>query len=434
MHLKARSPSAVASVLGVLLSFVLAGQALAISWEPAVRLTQTDANGWPGSLGAAANRLHLVYRQLDADGRIIVYRRSTDGGVSWRAPVELSRPAAANSVRSSLSVEGVDIDVVWVEADFDTGTSAVWYRRSTDGGANWNAPLRVSPTTTNSQGIPAVTRSGSQVVVAYFDLATGRLYARRSLDGGALWQPRVAIGSSTLQPYEDGARDGVPALDFGTGVLYATWASSETSIVVRRSLDGGVTWGSTVTLETKADGTTPRVSAAGSQAMVTFGYFNSQVNGSARVRKTTDKGATWAPARQVSSGTRPASSQDVLRAGGKWRISYIQCLANDCSTSDGLFYRDSPDGVTWSTATRYSTTARPYMSSLGLAYHTYNGKTWTSWVGFYGGASDGDIYVRGSSTGTATATEESGASGSGPGAAAGGSPMSVPAAGRTERD
>ena len=404
MYPTTRPRAALASVLAVVLSFVLAGQALGFTWGRMSLMTDADLypNGWPGAFAAAGNRLHIVYRLRDADGRMVVYQRSTDGGETWKPAVELSRASAAQSSRPTLSVDRSNIDVVWVEGDLQVGPNALWYRRSADAGGTWSAPVRLSPLVTESVGIPTVTRSGDQVVIAYVELDTGKLYTRRSSDGGQVWQSRLGIGTTPIRPYGEFSWDGVPALDFGTGVLYATWAASGRSVLVRRSLDGGATWGTTMTLETSGGESNPRVSAAGSQAMVTFGFADGAGHSYARVRKTTDKGESWSPARKVSSGTRPATSQDVLRAGGNWRITFMQPYSLGVS----LWYRDSPDGVTWSDPTRFTPHTYAYPHSMGLAYHTYNSRTWVSWLGQgYSADETATVFVRGSSIGIPTAAD-----------------------------
>jgi hypothetical protein len=377
--------------------------ALAITWAPAQALTDaTDANAWPNSIAAVGSRIHVIYRQLDDKDRRVLYRRSVDGGATWKDAVELSRPSAISSARTALSATSAGVDAVWVDGNLIDGPSALWYRTS-PGGATWSDARRLSPVTTSNVGIPVVARSGTLVIVAYTDWDTGAVYIRRSADGGQTWQGRVRVGSTTWASISgSSAFDGVPSVAIGNGVAYLVWGSTANNVRVSRSLNAGATWQPYVTLETRNDESAPRIAAAGSSAIVTFGYFDGTTNGYARIRQTGDRGAHWSAARRISGGSLPASSQDIEWAGGKWRTSYAQCLRQDCTTGWSLWYRQSLTGATWSAPSRYSTLARPYPVSIGLAYTSSNHRVWGAWTGFDYDASDGDIYVRGSTSGAET--------------------------------
>jgi hypothetical protein len=385
----------ISSGLAVALSLIVVGSAVAITWSTTKRLTPTtNAAMWAGSLGASGSTLHLVHRQLVPGDRTVVYRRSTDGGATWKPPVEVSRPAATVSSRASLSVSGSVVDVVWVEIP-TTGPQRLYHRRATGGGATWGPPRAISPTTTTEIGLPTVASSGSTVVVAYTDWVTGDVWSRRSSDGGATWGARFRLGTTTQDHFGNGsALEATPDLAFGTGVLYAAWAPTMTKIAVRRSFDGGVTWSATTTLDSSAYLGRARIATAGSSAMIIYEYWDGVTNGYVVQRRTSDKGANWAARARVSTGTPHAWPADLIRAGGAWRVVYQQCLAVACDTGTGLSYLDSTTGTTWTAASRFSNHGtRPDQSGASLA-STSDGRTWVGWSGFALDAVDGDVYVR----------------------------------------
>lgn len=387
-----------AAAATLMLSLAVASSSLATTWGASRALTAgTDASMWSGGLGIAGSTLSLVYRQLDADGRHVVYRRSTDGGVTWRPPVEISRPTSDESTRPSLSVNGANIDVVWVEGTDTFQSARLVHRRSTDSGTTWG-PIRViSPPSISIVGFPTVAASGLNVLVAYSDWETGAVSVRRSADGGVTWQNRLTLGTSTNDRFGDGtAFDGQPDLAFGTGVVYAVWYSNDHTVLLRRSFNGGATWTPPTALETKAEGrgASLRIAAAGSSAMIGYQYFDGTTNSYAAERRTSDSGSHWVARARVSTGTNAAWTEDVIRAGGKWRIVYAQCLVDACDTGSGLWYRDSATATSWSTASRFGnhlTRPEPYGTTMAYAP---TGKVWIAWAGFALGADDGDIYIR----------------------------------------
>lgn len=376
-----------------------AAAALGFSWGTTKALTTTtEAYGWQQGLAASGSRIHVVYRQLDPDGRIILYRRSADGGGSWSDPVELSRSTAGLSYQAAIRAVGTSVDAVWVErVDAATGAEAVYHRGSTDVGASWGAPKRLSPAASERVTLPTILRVGSTVLVGYTDGETGRVFARRSTDGGTTWMARQALGTTTYEPFPGlPGRAGAPSFAAGSGVIYVAYLSDVKTVMMRRSLDDGATWTPTTTIESSGDGALPKVAAPSSSAVVIFGW-SAGTSERAAIRRTADKGSHWAARQFVSTGTLPAWGADVIRAGGKWRLAYARCLADDCLSGWPLWYRESVDGVAWSTPLRFSNLTRPWAHPMGLAYTTSNGRTWAAWAGFALTGTDADIFVRGGS-------------------------------------
>jgi hypothetical protein len=384
-----------AAVVAALACILAATPALGVSWGPIVALTTTnDALGWPNGISVSGNYVHVVYRKLDPGGRIVAYRRSLNGGDTWQAPVELSRPAAAESTRPAIYVSGANVDVVWVEGNTLTGPSAVWYRHSSNNGGTWSASLRLSPTATFSVGFPVVLRVNPNVYVMYTDQETGQVFVRRSQTGGGTWGSRTVVGTTTNQTF-GAAFDGLPSLAAGTSVVYVAWLLSSATVRARSTTNGGTTWNVPVTLDTHASGFAPHVAASGSLVAVAYTFFDGSVNSYAALRRSTDKGLHWVARQRVSAGTYPADGEAIIRANGMWRIVYNQCNDNSCSASTSLWYRESVyGGATWTGTTRFTALTRPDVISMGLGYSATKLRTVLAWPAANSGASSGDIYIR----------------------------------------
>ena len=77
-----------------------------------------------------------------------VAQRSTDGGGTWSAPVTLSRPARRPTPGGRVARQRRRPRLVLPDpsgGNFDAWN--VWYRSSTDGGATWAAPVKISDVT-----------------------------------------------------------------------------------------------------------------------------------------------------------------------------------------------------------------------------------------------------------------------------------------------
>lgn len=168
----------------------------------------------------------------------VVVSKSTDGGLTWQAPVTI--PNSFGADKESIMTDPSDPQtayVVWTGA----------YSRTTDGGQTW----------TPARGL--ATRSGSQIVV----LPDGTLVDSdgceviRSTDQGQTWgssirvpncNSRQVIDPNTHQSLRAGLGLGDIAVDPNSGTLYVVIEDASLSggqhdsIALSQSTDGGFTW------------------------------------------------------------------------------------------------------------------------------------------------------------------------------------------------
>ncbi len=393
---RSRAVSAPAALLAALL---VTHPVAAAAWGPIQAITTTtDANMWPGGIATSGTGVYLAYRVLTETGRAVVFRSSSDEGVTWSDPVTISRPDAITSLTATLAVAGTAVHAAWVEYDPATKVQSLWYRQSPDGGVTWNNPLQIATAVTHAVGLPQVLAVANEVFVAFTDGTNGRILVARSVDGGATFARPFLLGTTTNTPWTgDPSYDGAMSLAAGTGVIYAAWSSSISTVVVRRSFDGGSHWSAATVLENTVGYAWPRLAAAGSAAILATRHFDGKPM-RAVVRLTTNRGSTWAPNATVSSGTRPAWEAWIEYAAGRWRLVYAQCRLATCAGGAAggwaLWYRDSPNGRTWSAPANVTGADRPISDIGGMGY-TASGATWVAWAGFTTrDAPDADIYVR----------------------------------------
>lgn len=209
---------------------------------------------------------------VDRDGTLDVLYRS--GEHIWFTKAPLSAPVSASAFSEPHWISGTGtayytaiaqdvngaLHVVYTEnvpVDGDplspqVRRQSLFYRRSSDGGATWSTPLRLSSTTTlRGTTRPQVRVNGTTVVVAWDegydnitakgDPAQGGL--RRSLDGGRTWQPIQVIADP------DGP---IEQVTFAFGKEnHALLVWRETGKQVMRysaSENAGATWGDPVTV------------------------------------------------------------------------------------------------------------------------------------------------------------------------------------------
>ena len=189
-----------------------------------------DRSKIPAIVFEAAN-VHVVWENpLDGLGTgipDILYRRSADSGATWTpnpattAPTNLSNTPGVTSKAAAVAVSGSTVHVVWVET---IGNDEIVYTRSTDGGANWSAPVNISATSAKSAK-PAIAANGSGVYVAWEDDGSGGgdIYYRYSTDGGLNWLPNPAGAPQNLSNNPGRSSEPSIAVDAASGVVHIVW-------------------------------------------------------------------------------------------------------------------------------------------------------------------------------------------------------------------
>jgi len=382
-----------AAVAAVALSLVFTSTALATTWSGDRALTKSGGGyAYRGGLAVTGRTtVHAVFEQSTSNGFRAFYRRSGDSGTHWDVPIELSRPDVGDAGVPAIDAAGSQVDAVWVEGDdiFSGLDSVVSYRRSTDGGLTWQAPIQIS-STLGRAGFPRVLHAGpGRVLVTWTDHVSKQILSRLSTNGGASFGSIVALGTTTDRPLNNGSLyDGMPTPALGSGVIYVAYYVTGHSLRIRRSIDGGVHWGTATTLATNGSGQDITVAAYGSIVLVGYSVPTSTDDYTV-LRRSTDKGAHWAAPAYLSPKTAYRSFAPVITyRAGAFRAAFERCTTSTCSRS-ATYYRASSTGLTWGTTTAVSLRKRTYdypvdidvAGRIVVLYDDVN-------------ASSGDVYVR----------------------------------------
>jgi len=208
------------------------------NWTPDQRLTfDSNISGY-SSVAASGPYVYVVWEDRRGDRFNIYYKRSTNYGVSWTGDTLLSDNGQSTVEVSFPSVvtSGPNVHVVW-QSDKDLNPE-IYYRRSTNYGANWDPITRLTVNNGFSY-YPSVGVSGDSVHVVWVDDRDGSLhpgiYYKRSTNSGASWGLDTHLN---YDPYTWAIYPSVAASGTNVHVVWRDLRDGNAEIYYKRDLTG----------------------------------------------------------------------------------------------------------------------------------------------------------------------------------------------------
>ena len=235
------------------------------------------------------SQLAVIFNNDGTEKEFIGVSKSTDNGATFSAPVDASTTASNTSDtqdkewiaadRNTNSAFKGNVYVSWT--DFTSSRNFINFARSTDGGITFKAPIALSPQDNSSsvQGSVPVVASNGDIYVAFSDghSAIAGIGIVKSTDGGVTFsaEHRVA-GVTNISTMTGGGgvrTNSFPSMAVDKNgvvhVVYDAWSHSlvdRSDIFYARSLDGGVTFTTPVQLNDDNSASTqflPSIAVAG---------------------------------------------------------------------------------------------------------------------------------------------------------------------------
>jgi hypothetical protein len=333
---------------------------------------------------------HQVALSLDPNGftTAILASRSSDNGVTWSAPAVIidDNDLRFFNDKESVTADPTDPDLVYAVWDriYKPGQSKgfpsqvnsfafrgfPYFARSTDGGATWEAPRRMS----SNANLFTI---GNQIVVLpdgtlvdFTDYSTGSGVQPSnhdwkavfiSSDHGTTWTPKPYLISKVSEvrhtipdgsfPVRAGGDD--IAVDPASGDLYAVWTDARfgdgtyNDVILSKSTDGGLSWSEPVKVSRNPagiDAHTPsvHVNADGDVAVSYYDYRNDDGDASNGVEtdfwfeQSSDGGSTWAETR-LTSASFDITTAPVAPASRGYFLGDYEGMSSSGSTFYNLF-------------------------------------------------------------------------------------------------
>lgn len=321
------------------------------SWSASVNLSVPGEGASDPRIAVDGSGIgHAVWDRYDGNEDRVQYTRTVDGGVTWSAPVNLSTSGGSAS-RQQIAVDGSgNLIAVWRRSDGEY--TIIQSSRSTDSGVSWSTPVDLSLTGQDAS-LPRVAADGSGNVVAVWNRSDGSddiIQGSRSTNGGASWSTPANLSESSQSAGHQRL-----AVD-GSGNAVAVWKRYDGNVDIVQSsrlLAGGVSWSTPVNVSPDGiQAATPQVAVDGEGNAVSvwrsYGVDGTIIQSS----RSTDGGASWSTPVQLS--VYPGSSDNPqVAVDGEGNVAAVWQQSNG---SNGIirFSRSTDGGVSWTVPTDLS--------------------------------------------------------------------------------
>ena len=339
------------TVLLIAISLSVFCLGLQAQWQPDFRLTNDNSGSWtyghtPSDnnvwcVAANGNDVHAVWYdyRFDVGGTgEILYKKSTDGGVTWGADIRLTNDPSV-SVNPSIAVFNSVVHVVWQE--MRDGNYEIYYKRSIDGGLTWGADIRLTNSSFDSWN-PSIAVSGSVVHVVWQDNRNGNfeIYYKNSTDGGLTW------GSDTRLT-NDAAVSSTPVVAVSASDVHAAWRDSRDGndeIYYKRSADGGLTWGVDTRLTNNIDNSRyPSLAVSGSSVHLVWNDIRDG-NWEIYYKSSANAGNTWSSDTRLTNDNNRSEHTSLAVCGAFLNVVWMDNRAGKYA----IYFKQSADGgATW---------------------------------------------------------------------------------------
>jgi len=272
------------------------------TWMEAKRLSWTSGDSISPSMTAdGAGRIHVVWDDYTPANIGKYYRRSTDWGTTWSEVKVLSKPGHYALGGNIIFDTSSHLHVAW--SDDDGVKRDIYYTKSTDAGGTWSTS-RVIASTPGRSFAPELAADGSGCLFAFWDDDTPGdfdLYNTKSTDWGASWTwPKRITWNSGDSTYPSIAVD-------PSGYLHVVWsdeAPGNMNIFYRKSSDAGVSWTAIRRLTWTASGSYDPSIKADSWGYLHVIYVNDLDRYEIFYKESMDGGANWMPNKRLTWGSR----------------------------------------------------------------------------------------------------------------------------------
>jgi len=291
----------------------------------------------------------------------ILFKKSTDGGATF-GPVTNISTNAGTSLTPRIAVSGNSVYVIW--SDTTGGTSGkfdILFRRSLDGGANWD-PIKNISTNTGDSLTPHLATDGANVYTIWSDKTDGVsskfdiLFKKSTNSGGTF--------SSTATKLSNNAGESLtPAVGVSGSTVYAVWSdttggtSGSFDILVKKSTNSGGSFDASATNISSNSGAslTPYVAVDPLGVYVVWSDTTGGTSGKFDIlMKNAPLAGTFGPVKNISTTAGDSLTPRVAASGASVFVAWSDTTGGTSGSFDILAKRSNDAGSSFGAANNMS--------------------------------------------------------------------------------
>lgn len=340
------------AILIVSFFFILSSLTIsAQTWSPLIRLTWNAGDSYDPSIATdSGNKIHVMWSDYTPGNYDIFYKRSTDGGVSWSGITRLTWNSGYSLVPSIVTDSGSVIHVVWEDDTYMT--SDIFYKRSSDGGASWSGRKQLTWNQGWSSNPIIASDSSNGIHMVWFDAipipSNSEILYKHSSDSGASWSGPIRLtwnsGWSLNPSIATDSENGIHVVWYDD-----TFGNFE--ILYKRSTDGGASWSAIKRLTWNTGfSEEPSITTDSGNGIHVVWHDRTPGNYEIFYKRSTDGGVSWSGITRLTWNSGESGDPSAVANSG----NEIHVVWRDASTyNDEIFHKySSNSGVSWCAITR----------------------------------------------------------------------------------
>jgi hypothetical protein len=169
------------------------------------RITTNSTDHIASSIAVSGSTIHTAWTDAIGSNYYIYYRNSTDNGATWGTIKLLVGPFPGTTFKPRLAAYNNTVHIVWMDMRDDGSTREIYYKNSTDAGANWNPDWRLTYSPGTNSWWPEIKVEGNQIHIAWWDDRDGNneVYYKRYPDFPDTTPPSHTNESPPPDSYKD---------------------------------------------------------------------------------------------------------------------------------------------------------------------------------------------------------------------------------------
>ena len=260
-------------------------------WSESIILSDNTNTAYYPVIAAYDSKVTVIWIDFRDDNSEIYQTRSVDNGRTWTKSERITFNSTRKTCIYDLQLKNQNNNLYLVWKDYRSGSSEIFFKKSTDFGITWDEDKRLTFDYTPSY-FPSFTIKDDDIFIVYEDGGTSPdVYFLKSTDLGESWSDKRPVSS-----INSSVKSQKPDICISDEYIYCIWHADKTGekqLYFSKSLDNGETWTEEkqLTFNSKLS-INPKIFAYSTNISL---FFNEELNGIFKIRymQSNDSGESW---------------------------------------------------------------------------------------------------------------------------------------------